>query len=901
MRRTVGALSSFLLVALIHLPSPAAAQQSAVITGTVTDAESGRPLQAAQVSIIGSDGRGGLTNAQGVYRIEVEPGTYSVAVVLIGYAEERVEGVRVGSGETRTLDIELESRAQVLNPLVVTASRREEKALESPSTIVTIGAERIEERAALSPVEHVKGLPGVDVSQTGLTQSNVVTRGFNNIFSGALLVITDNRYAHVPSLRFNAYNMIPTTSSDIERMEVLLGPAAALYGPNSASGVLHIVTSSPLDDQQSVISVAGGQRDVFQGHFRTAFNTTESSALKVSGQYFQGSDWEFRDPAEVEAREDAIAGGADPDTLRVGARDFDSERWSGELRWDWRPGEDTEVILSTGLNNLASSVELTGVGGGQADDWMYQYAQARFRTGRLFAQAFLNRSDAGDTYLLRTGQPIVDKSELWAAQVQHGFALGESQDFIYGVDLSFTRPKTEGTITGRNEDDDDINEIGGYIQSQTQLADQVQLVAALRLDDHNRLQDLIWSPRAALVFNPAEEQSFRVSYNRAFSTPTTNNLFLDLVAARIPLGGGFRYDVRTLGVPGNGFTFEDECAGGIQDLCMRTPFAPGQALPADGAVLWNGLVQTLGQLRPELAPLVPLLQTDGAPPPIGSRLLRFNQEEGDFLADPTGPEAIQPLSPTIHNTYEIGYKGILGSRLLVAADLYSENIQDFVGPLRVETPNVFYDPQTLQQYVTDRLTAAAQGGLIPPEDVPGLVEEIVTTAAMVPLGTVVPDQVDSPDLLLTYRNFGDVDLWGADLSFQFLATDRLSITGSYAHVSEDCFNFDEDPGCGSAQDVALNAPRNKGSLGVRWADEFRGLTLESRSRFVQGFPMNSGVYIGDVEGYAVVDANVQYRLSRFPGASVTLSAYNVFDDRHREFVGAPDLGRLVLLRLMYQF
>jgi hypothetical protein len=61
----------------------------------------------------------------------------------------------------------------------------------------------------MTPVEHVKGLPGVDIAQTGITQSNVVARGFNNVFSGALLVMTDNRYTHVPSLRFNANNMIP--------------------------------------------------------------------------------------------------------------------------------------------------------------------------------------------------------------------------------------------------------------------------------------------------------------------------------------------------------------------------------------------------------------------------------------------------------------------------------------------------------------------------------------------------------------------------------------------------------------------------------------------------------------------------------------------------------------------
>ena len=97
-------------------------------------------------------------------------------------------------------------------------------------------------------------LPGVDRAQTGLAQGTVVARGFNNVFSGTLLTIIDNRYARVPSLRFNAYSMFPTNDLDIDRIEVSLGPGAALYGPNAASGVMHLITSSPLDRQGSSVS-----------------------------------------------------------------------------------------------------------------------------------------------------------------------------------------------------------------------------------------------------------------------------------------------------------------------------------------------------------------------------------------------------------------------------------------------------------------------------------------------------------------------------------------------------------------------------------------------------------------------------------------------------------------------
>ena len=890
--RLLGILSIFAAVAAAPVHA-----QNGQITGRITDAETGAVLSGVSIQVLGTSGDvGALSDAQGMYRIAVAPGTYSIVAQYIGYRQARIDGISVSSGAPTTQNVSMTSTQFELNPIVVTASRREEKALQSPSNVVTIGEERISERSVTSIAEHVKTLPGIDVVQGGLTSSNIVARGFNNVFSGALLVLTDNRYASVPSLRFNAYNFIPINQFDIERMEVLLGPAAALYGPNSASGVLHMITSSPLTDQSTKVAVSAGERSVFQTQFRTGFLLSENVGLKISGQYMRGDDWVYADPAEDPSSPPAGASAAQ--IARIGARDYQTERLGGEVRLDVRPWDDGELVFNVGTNNMGSSIELTGIGAGQAQDWRYSYAQARLSKNRLFLQAFLNQSDAGDSFLLRTGQPIVDKSRLMAFQFQNGFSVGDSQDFIYGLDLSRTEPRTEGTITGRNENDDTIDEIGGYIHSETELTDKVTLVAALRVDDHNRLEDVVFSPRAALVFSPAENQSFRLTYNRAFSTPTTNNLFLDIVAARIPVGPT-GYDVRTLGVPSTGFTFSNQCTGGVQNLCMYSPFDPsGSQLPANATILWDGLVQALfGQALPPA--LVQGLLSPGAVPGEtvpGSTIRRFNQEQRTFLSD-AGPEPIVPILPTIYNNFELGYKGLIGGRLLVSADVYQQQIKDFVGPLRTETPSVFYDPATTQAFVLGRLGPAIQGGLLSQEQA----AQIIQTMAQIPVGTIAPDQAPGTDLILSYRNFGDVDLWGADLAFQFLASDRLSFNGSYSFVSKECFDFDNDGGCSSARDIALNAPANKGSFGARYEDKVSGFSLDGRIRMTETFRMNSGVYIGEVEGYHSIDLNLGYQLPFAPGATLTLTATNVTNNVHREFIGVPEIGRLMLVRLMYEF
>jgi iron complex outermembrane receptor protein len=722
------------------------------------------------------------------------------------------------------------------------------------------------------------------------------------VFSGALLVLTDNRYARVPSLRLNAYNMIPATPLDVERVEVVLGPASALYGPNSASGVMHVITSSPIDRPGTSVSLTGGTRDLFAGALRQAFRFNERIGLKVSGQYFRASDWEFVDPAEEPV----------PGNPLIGARDFDAERWGGEARLDLRPWDAPEdgVTFTYGINQLVNSIELTGIGAGQARDWRYQFGQVQVSKSGFFWQAFLNASDAGDTYLLRTGQPIVDKSTMFATQAQYGLTLADRLDLVAGVDFSETTPKTEGTINGANEDSDDTREIGGYLSATFALTETVDLVGALRIDDHEHLEDPVWSPRAGLVVEPTPGQVLRATYNRAFSTPSTNNLFLDLPAGQIPLDPlPFSYTVRTLGVPSTGFTWEERCPGGVNDYCMYSPFAPGTQLPATGAALWDGVLVPAALADPTLQAVLASqgwtpAQAAAAlslpqPGELTSLLRRFNPEDletNPFLPDP-GASAVTAIVPTITTTYELGYQGLIDEKVKVALSGYRSEIKDFVGPLNVETPTVFLDGPSVGTYVATRLIA---GGM-DPAVASAIAGQVAPTAAMIPLGTVVPDQRSDSDLILTYRNFGDVELWGADVGVEAYVTDQLALTGSYSWVSKECFDFNDDGTCTSAVDIALNAPTSKGSVGVRFDDPGTGFTLGARARYSGDFPMNSGVYVGMVDSYTVFDANAAYRVPGYEGFIVSLTVNNIANDEHREFIGAPEIGRLALLKLQYEF
>ena len=116
-------------------------------------------------------------------------------------------------------------------------------------------------------------------------------------------------------------------------------------------------------------------------------------------------------------------------------------------------------------------------------------------------------------------------------------------------------------------------------------------------------------------------------------------------------------------------------------------------------------------------------------------------------------------------------------------------------------------------------------------------------------------------------------------------------------------------------DVALNAPMNKGALAVQYAQGLNGFAGELRGRYVQGFPVNSGVYTTPLEtgacqstntcgresinDYALVDAAGSYRFKW--GMVVSLSIQNVLNKNYQTFAGLPYLGRQVLSRISYTF
>ena len=953
--RTNLGMAGVLCVVFFIFTAVGFAQDKATLTGNVTDSDDGNPLPGANIVLVGTT-MGAASSRSGDFTVgNIPPGTYTVRVSFIGYEISETADVVLSAGETITMNFSLVLTGIQFNPIIATASRRPEKSLDAPASISVIELREINQLVAPSSASLLANVTGIDMATTGIDRREIVMRGFNNAFSGAAYILTDNRRAAVPSLDVNLHSIMPNMAIDLEKVEIVRGPGSALYGAGVDAGVIHYISKDPFTYPGTTFSFSGGERNSIAGHFRHAGVLGENVGYKITGQYAQADDWKYDpndplDAVQLETLEDLPG-------IDNFNRDYEKINVNGLL--EFKLSDKTRLIANGGFSSLTATL-LSGIGTIQADGYGYSYGQVRLLSGSFFAQAYLNKNDAGDSFVYgqltaadTVATPVVDKSTVFNAQAQYDLTLmDDKQQLIFGVDYDRTSPDTEGTIYDDDLVDLKIEEFGVYAQSTTALSEQLDFTAALRADYNNIEEDFQFSPRAALVFKPTPQHSFRATYNRAYALPGGNLLFLNIVAAEIPIPGTPFSVIQRGSGSRNGFTFTTARAGGGITASSLFP-APG----IFGANILNYSAPGVPTQNVPLAPLYGLIYAGLAAIPTtelqallvanGFPLLpipvieQFVTLLGPSFTDVQGngtsilasaPEDVEPLKSTITQTLEAGYKGLINDNMLFAVDVYYSKKKNFVSGVTQITPLAGYALPGGQIPILDSgelagaLSAAIAanptlaGALTAfgstPQQVAGLLvglgePQLRALMSSLPAGIVQPDENMVPgEALGAYRNFGDIDFWGIDATLQILATPRLNLFGNISYVSDDFFDNEDLGETNPAIFQALNATKFKAKGGFSYSIP-SGFTFNASGRYTKAFPVASGPYIGGLpitvaddigglENYFILDVGAGFDFSSYAsGLRIDFTVQNVLDNTHREFIGAPQIGRLALARFTY--
>lgn len=539
--------------------SLAAWGQSAKVTGKITDTD-GQALLGANVMVKGTP-NGAVSDLDGAYEMMIGAGRYTLIASYTGYTPSE-NTIEVEEGTTVTLNFNL-TPGNDLDVVVISSSKKPEKLTESPATIETIFAREIEEYAG-NPGELLARQKGIDYFRAGIATPAFNIRGFNSNFNSKNLQVTDGRFSTLVATGLPFGPLATVIKEDIERVEVILGPNATLYGPNAHNGLMNTITKDPRTSAGTTIAinpgVNGDGKSYFSGRFRHAQVLSDQFAFKVMGEYTTATEFEYADSVFID-RVGAIdtLGNRVPDGVKEGYEELELDPGVDFLRAGlglyYSPSNKLDVIFNTGYSN-SNYLSPTNVGRNQIKDWSINYYQLRLSGKNWFAQAYYTLSKTDSTYaidqrtknyyaMLDAGLPdaqargsasygngalFQDDSKRLNAEVQYNNSFG-ALEVIGGVQYQKDMASSLGSYLLDNGGTINISQLGAYAHLTYNFSDGWRLLAAGRADNHE-IYGFNFVPKFGIL-KVGDRGTWRLTYGKGIAAPTILNMFGDLFAGLI--------------------------------------------------------------------------------------------------------------------------------------------------------------------------------------------------------------------------------------------------------------------------------------------------------------------------------------------------------------------------------
>ena len=199
-----------------------------------------------------------------------------------------------GADQDQTADLGSLALEDLMKIEVSTVARKQQKMADVAAAVYVISQEDIRRSGATSIPEALRMAPGLNVARIGSSSWAISARGFNGRYANKLLVLMDGRTVYTPMFSGVFWNVQDTLMEDIERIEVIRGPGAAMWGANAVNGVINIITKSARDTQGNLaIAGAGNLERGFAG-FRHGGQIDEDTHYRVYGKAFDRAAAESR-------------------------------------------------------------------------------------------------------------------------------------------------------------------------------------------------------------------------------------------------------------------------------------------------------------------------------------------------------------------------------------------------------------------------------------------------------------------------------------------------------------------------------------------------------------------------------------------------------------------------------
>jgi len=423
-------------------------------------------------------------------------------------AEPEAKQKAAPSGDLTEIPIE-----ELMNIEVVSPGRTPQKVSQTTAAVAVITQEEIRRSGARTIAEALRMAPGLDVARIDSSRWAISSRGFNDFFANKLLVLMDGRSVYTPLFSGVFWDVQDTLLEDIDRIEVIRGPGATLWGANAVNGVINIITKNSRNTQGALITGGAGNEETGFGGIRYGGKLGENAYYRAYVKYFNHDDF-----VDLTGKD-----GADEWQMwRTGFRtdwkvsETDALRLQGDY-YTGAAGQQVTVLVQPTFpppvfaRTLSGSADVSG--GNVLASWKHDFSD----TSDMGLQMYYDRTDRRD----RVHEEGRDTYDL---DFQHRFGLGERQEILWGLGYRYTqdhlRDGKDGTGSILFEPDSrGVQLYSSFLQDEITLwPDRLKFTVGSKFE-HNDYTGFEVQPNARLLWTPDEKQSIWAAVSRAVRTP----------------------------------------------------------------------------------------------------------------------------------------------------------------------------------------------------------------------------------------------------------------------------------------------------------------------------------------------------------------------------------------------
>jgi len=398
------------------------------------------------------------------------------------------------------------SLEELMNVEVTSVSKKPEKLSEAAAAIYVITREDIHRSGVTSIPEALRMAPGLDVGRVDAHNWAITSRGFNDVYANKLQVLIDGRSVYTPLFSGVFWDTQNTFLDDIDRIEIIRGPGATLWGANAVNGVINVITRPAKETQGVLIQGGGGTEERAFGGVRYGGQLGENAHYRVYGKYFN--------------RDDSVQ--------PSGARANDGW-WMGHggARVDWESSENDLLTFQgdaySGRVKQSFVVTSPTTPGGQTveDEYDVEGGNALGRWTHAFSEDCALQLQLYYDGTRRHTVIFEEERDTFDLDVQQRFALGQRHGLVAGVGYRLSADDIVNTYTlSFDPDSRTAHLFSGFIQDEiTVVEERLRLTLGSKFE-HNDFTGFEFQPGARLSWTPHERHTAWAAISRAVRTPS---------------------------------------------------------------------------------------------------------------------------------------------------------------------------------------------------------------------------------------------------------------------------------------------------------------------------------------------------------------------------------------------